>query len=283
VILSKPRLDAVLMGRDVEDGLERLRSTGTLTVMFPEVEALVGFGGGDTGHKDLWGHTKRVVAQCIRKPIVRWAALFHDVGKVRCFQRAADGTVSFHHHEAVSAKLFRQAVQRTTLFTKLEADWIHFIIYNLGYVEGYESDWTDSAVRRVYRHTGMHFEDIMAVARADITTKHMTKRLKHLRRMHEFRVRAEELARQDAIPPALPKGLGEVLSKTFDIPPSRELGNLMKVLRDAVENGELERQPSVGDVIAHVKNQKLVNLDRPSLEEQAEREWEASTRCKSRP
>jgi len=267
MILSKSRLEAVLMGRDVEEGLERLRSTGTIATMFPEVEALVGFGGGDTGHKDLWGHTKRVVAQCLRQPHLRWAALFHDVGKVRCFQRAADGTVSFHHHEVVSARLFRQADVRTQLFTKLEADRVHFIVENLGYVEGYETDWTDSAVRRVYRHAGRHFEDLMAVARADITTKHMNKRLRHLRRMHEFRVRAEELARLDAIPPALPKGLGEVLSKTFDIPPSRELGNLMKVLKDAVETGTLERQPSIADVLAFIQMKRLVDPNRPSSEQ----------------
>ena len=117
LILSKQTLDGLLLSRNVIDNLEGLQTGGTLLVMFPEVQALVGFGGDDSGHKDLWGHTKQVVSQCVPKANVRWAALFHDVGKVKCFRRI-EGVVSFHGHEAVSAKLFKRAAERTNIFSK---------------------------------------------------------------------------------------------------------------------------------------------------------------------
>lgn len=246
------------MSREVEQGLERLQSNGTLFLMFPEVQAMVGFGGGSTGHKDLWSHTKQVVAQCVRRPAVRWAALFHDVGKVRCFTKAANGEISFHGHETVSAKLFMRAAERTRLFTSEEADWIRFVIHNLGYVEEYDSEWTDSAVRRIYRATSRHFEDLVDLARADVTTMKETKRAKHHERVAEFHRRALEIAAKDAIPPALPKGLGDILSAEFGIPKSPALGALMGTLKTAVENGDLERQPSIEAVLAYVREKGLV-------------------------
>ena len=43
---SKQELDRILLGRDVEDELEKLQEIGTLVVLFPEVQAMVGAGGG---------------------------------------------------------------------------------------------------------------------------------------------------------------------------------------------------------------------------------------------
>jgi len=257
-ILSKFDFDSILLSRDVEDRLEHLREIGTLLGMLPEVQALVGFGGGDTGHKDLWGHTKQVVSQCVRRTNVRWAALFHDVGKVKCFTRNANGVIAFHGHEAESARLFRRAADRLRFFTKDEREAIHFLIHHLGYIEEYDSNWTDSAVRRIYKHTINHFEDIVALARADITTKHAYKRAQHQTRMQEFWDRALEIARKDAIPPALPTGLGDVLSQEFGIPKSKKLGNLMAKLKEAVEMDKLDRQPTVEAVLQYVRDHKLV-------------------------
>lgn len=257
MIFTRAQLDTVLLSKNVETNLEMLNSNNVLAYMFPEVKALVGFGGGDTGHKDLWDHTKKVVAQCVPKILVRWAALYHDVGKVRCFRRDAQGVISFHNHEVKSAELFDRAAERTRLFKKEEAHWIHFLIYHLGYVEGYESEWQDSAVRRIHKHAGDHFDDLVALSRADITTKHQEKRQKHLHRMHEFRERALEIARVDAIPPALPKGLGNALSAEFDIPPSPYLGDVMKALKEAVEEGALPRQPSFEECFDYVRTKGL--------------------------
>lgn len=256
--LTRPKFDTLLLGRDVEDALEALQEDGTLASTFPEVQALVGFGGGDTGHKDLWGHTKRVVAQTKRLPLLRWAALFHDVGKVKCFTRV-DGEIAFHGHEAVSAKLFRDASRRTNLFNRDEYEEIRYLIYNLGHIEGYIPSWTDSAVRRLYKEVGAeHFLSLIALSRADITTKNKGKRMKLLYQIHELKTRALELARIDAIPAALPSGLGDVLTAELGIPPSKALGVLMNKLRAAVEAGELQRQATTQDILAFIKERNLV-------------------------
>lgn len=256
-MMKRPQWDSVLLSPNVEERLEDVRTE--IALVFPEVDALVGFGGGDTGHKDLWGHTKQVVSQCIQSKTIRWAALFHDVGKVKCFTKV-DGKIAFIGHEHVSARLFANAVKRVNFiipfFTAEEAKDIKFLIYNLGYVEEYDSTWTDSAVRRVHRLAGPYFNDLVALARADISSKNEAKRKKHFETMKELRDRAHELAERDATPQPLVTGLGEALTAAFNIPPSKALGDLMKKLKEAVEAGSLPVQSSVETVITFVNEHK---------------------------
>jgi hypothetical protein len=249
--LDRKHWDSALLSPNVVQELDDLYLSGELAARFPALKEIVGFGDGRE-HKDLWLHTRHVVAQTIPAIHIRWAALFHDVGKPRCYSKVA-GEVKFIGHEAVSAKTFRRAAQDTGFFSKDEARDIEFLIYNLGHVEEYDRSWTDSAVRRLYKLAGAHFDDLVALARADITTKHQNLRRAHHERMHELRTRAEELARLDAIPPALIKGLGEALMAEFGLAPSKELGVLMSKLKTAVEAGELPRSAPVEEAVAFAR------------------------------
>jgi len=250
---TREAFEEALVGVGVVHDLEAFEENGHLAELFPEVQAIVGFGGSGSGHKDLWWHTKLVVQQCPKgNAMVRWAALFHDVGKVATLSRET-GKVAFHGHESLSAKLWTQASKRVEWFTKEERQYIRFIIYNLGQAESYQSDWTDSAVRRFYKLVGDHYADLMSLARADITTKHQHKRQAHHQRMAELSKRVEALRAADAIVPALPKGLGDVLCAELGLEPGKELGGHMKALRAAVEAGELPRQAEPDALVAWVK------------------------------
>ena len=236
--------DEILVAKDVRTRLEALQETGELRTVFPSLQRLVGFGGEGTGHKDLWAHTTKVVEQTVPRPLLRWASLFHDVGKPVSY-RCVDGHISFHHHEAESAKIFRAVAKKSRLFQKAEIDEISFVIHNLGHVESYEPSWTDSAVRRAAGALGPHMDSVFAVARADCTTARPEKRRKQLLRTKELRDRIESLRALDAIPPALPKGLGQALMASLGLSPGPELGNVVKELRGRVEAGELPRNAEI--------------------------------------
>lgn len=257
-MLDRKDFESYLMSPYAYDRLEVLRSTGAFKLVFPEVEGLVGFGGDGTGHKDLWDHTKQVVAQSLQFSVLRWAALFHDVGKPSCIRRNANGDIAFHGHEQKSANMFEKAAIRSGFFSKEETREIKLLIHDLGNVEEYDSNWSDSAVRRLLKATRDHFNDLVSLARADISTKNAAKREQHHRRMKELKDRAWELDRLDSIPPALPTGLGIALTTEFGIPPSKALGDLMKTLKAAVETGGLPRQASIDEVLAYTRDQKLV-------------------------
>lgn len=242
-----------LMRGDVDKALEDLHKSGALKTTFPEVTAMVGFGGGDQGHKDLWDHTKKVVKQAKAIPEVRWAALFHDVGKVQAFSTEA-GKITFHQHEFVSAKLFRQAMKRTGLLKGDFRNRVNDLIRNLSLVEGYSSEWTDSAIRRLNRDLGETLKHTLLLARADVTSKHAHKREKVHRLVHELEQRCLEVAQADAVVPPLPKGLGQAILATFSIPPSKKIGEIREALEALVEAGSLEGHKDSGYYIDYLVN-----------------------------
>lgn len=228
-----------------DERLEVLNQEGLFSKHLPDIQAMVGFGGEDTGMKDLWAHTKQVVLQTIHSPRehLRWAALFHDVGKVPTFSRAT-GKIAFHGHEALGARLFDRAARRIGMADD-DRKAVHFLIAHLGLVEAYEREWTDSAVRRLHRDVGDRLEDLLNLSRSDITTKHDFKRKAHHDRINELSERARKLAELDAIPQALPKGLGTAIVAALGIAEGPELGRIMKRLKADVEAGKLPRNADI--------------------------------------
>lgn len=247
--LTRTDWDQILVSNHADERLEALQKDGALKSVFPALAALVGFGGGESGHKCLWSHTKQVVIQTVPQVIPRWCSLFHDVGKPTSYSTAT-GKIAFHGHEAAGAKIFRAVSRETRLFSDTETAEISFVIYHLGHIEAYELDWTDSAVRRVDKELGVHLETVFAVARADCTTARPEKRQKQLHRTADLKRRIEALRVVDAIPPALPKGLGDVLMQHLGLTPGKELGTILATLRTRVEAGELPRNAEAAIYLA---------------------------------
>jgi poly(A) polymerase len=201
---------------------------------------MVGFGDGES-HKDVWRHTKQVVIQCLPRLPVRWAALFHDIGKPRTRSVAPDGAVHFFHHAEEGARMFERLDRRIGLFANDPdvGSEIRFLILHHQRAHQYEEEWTDSAVRRFARDVGGALDDLMALSRADMTTKRRDKRRRFLYQLKDLQERIAKLAAEDAREPALPKGLGDELMRAFGLPPSRLIGDLRRALETAVEAGEL--------------------------------------------
>ena len=77
-----------------------------LAVPIPELRPMFGFEQHNPHHdRDVWQHTVAVVEHIPPEPVLRWAALLHDVGKPPCFSRGPDGVGHFYGHAAKSAEL----------------------------------------------------------------------------------------------------------------------------------------------------------------------------------
>lgn len=231
-------MHAMMKAKSPDVGLQMLSDKGELRELFPEVEALRGFGGQGKGHKDLWSHTKKVVLQSPPYLKFRWAALFHDVGKVSTFS-VATGKISFHGHERVSSKLFAQASRRTRFFATDLYQEVRFLVQNLGKVESYSADWTDSAVRRLVKESEGKIYDLVALAKADVTTAKSEKQQRIHNLLDNLLERVESIQKADEELTLLPKGLGNCLMQKLGIPPSKALGDMMQQLKEAVQNGRL--------------------------------------------
>jgi len=238
----RAELDPLLLGRYTQQGLDALLGVGVLEVWLPEVHALVGFGDGEWQHKDVWKHTKQVVWQSVPRLEVRWAALLHDIGKVKTRRVESDGRVHFFGHSEVGAAMFRKRVARRLGFEGALYERLHYLILHHLRASQYEGSWTDSAVRRFAREMGDGLRDLLDLSRADITTKRPERKKRGLRQISELARRVEALAAEDAKPVPLPKGLGTLISEHFGVPPSKRLGDLRARLEAEVQAGTLEGQ-----------------------------------------
>jgi poly(A) polymerase len=247
-LVELPKLRAsferVIMARHPEEGLDALLAAGALDAMLPEVKAMVGFGDGEWRHKDVWKHTKQVVRQSVPRIEVRWAALLHDIGKIKTRRILPNGEVHFHGHAEVGASMFDRLQNRTRLFVgedALGARIRSLILHHLR-ASQYDGTWTDSAVRRFAKEMGECLGDLFDLSRADITTKRPERKRKGLESISELAARVRDVREMDAKIPPLPKGLGTAIADRFAIAPSPKLGAVMKLLKDKVDGGDLEAQ-----------------------------------------
>jgi poly(A) polymerase len=253
----RSRWDAMLVARHADVGLQVLLELGCVAALFPELSKIVDFGDGES-HKDVWRHTKQVVIQCVPRLAVRWAALMHDIGKPRTRSVAPDGTVHFFHHAEEGARMFERLERRMGLFRSDPevGEEIRFLILHHQRAHQYEEEWTDSAVRRFARDIGASLDDLMALSRADMTTKRRDKRRRFLYQLKDLQERIAALAAEDAKEPPLPKGLGDELMRAFELPPSRLIGELRRALEVIVEAGELPARQGAEVYIDFVRNNR---------------------------
>jgi poly(A) polymerase len=235
-------IESVIMSRSLDTGLQWMHDAGVLAALLPELEATVDFSQ-EAGrrHKDVWEHTKQVVVQSVPNPLVRWAALLHDVGKVPTRVMLPDGKVTFHRHAEIGARMW-DPIARRLGFDKQERQKIRFLVLHHLRANAYEPGWTDAAVRRFDHEMGENLEDLLHLSRADVTSRRPGRRQEAVANIHALKERILAIRELDARVPPLPPGLGNAIMETFGLPPSKRIGDLRKLCEEAVERGELEER-----------------------------------------
>lgn len=84
-----------------------------LSVSMPEIKRMVGFDQRNPHHYlDVWAHTVQVIANTPADEVVRFAALFHDIGKPFCYTCDNKGIGHFYGHPKKSAELTSRIMRR---------------------------------------------------------------------------------------------------------------------------------------------------------------------------
>jgi poly(A) polymerase len=189
-------------------GLRLLVETGLAGQVLPELPALALERDEHHRHKDVYEHTLTVLEQAIGQEdrlgggpdfVVRFAALMHDVGKPRTRRFLDDGTVTFHHHDVVGAKMTRKRM-RALRFSGEETDAVaHLVELHLRF-HGYGTgEWTDSAVRRYVRDAGEQLERLHILTRADSTTRNQRKAARLQRSYDDLEERIARLSEEEEL------------------------------------------------------------------------------------
>ncbi|GAB3775054.1 CCA tRNA nucleotidyltransferase [Nocardioides ginsengisegetis] len=215
-------------------GLALLVETGLAERVLPELPALALERDEHHRHKDVYEHTLTVLEQAIdlepRLPgegpdfVSRFAALMHDVGKPRTRRFVDDGTVTFHHHDVVGAKITRKRM-KALRFSNDDIEAVSKLVELHLRFHGYGTgEWTDSAVRRYVRDAGDQLERLHVLTRADCTTRNQRKADRLRRTYDELEERIARLSEEEELASIRPDLDGNQIMQILGIGPGREVG-----------------------------------------------------------
>ncbi|MER7609312.1 CCA tRNA nucleotidyltransferase [Nocardioides sp. NPDC127503] len=222
-------------------GLSLLVETGLAELVLPELTALRMERDEHNRHKDVYEHTLTVLEQSIDQEarlgggpdfVSRFAALMHDVGKPRTRKFHDDGTVSFHHHDVVGAKMTRKRM-KALRFSNDEIEAVSSLVELHLRFHGYgDGEWTDSAVRRYVRDAGDQLQRLHVLTRADCTTRNRRKADRLARTYDALEARIERISEEEELAALRPALDGNQIMSLLDIPPGRDVGAAYKFLMD---------------------------------------------------
>jgi poly(A) polymerase len=244
-------LHSIMIGPHVGLAIALLQRSGFFADLIPEIQDGLDLKSSKS-FKEIWPHTVMVVGQTPPILNVRWAALFHDLGKAQAFS-IKNNKVTFHHHEYISAKIFDRFAKRTGIFSGGQRRAIYFLVSHLGYVENYSGSWTDTAVRRFDKEINIFLDDLLTLSEADITTSRPENKRRILRRIQDLRDRIVSVREADSKRCLLPKGLGIAIADYLGVPTGPIIGKLRKEIEDKVKTGELPANEDITYYIEYLR------------------------------
>jgi tRNA nucleotidyltransferase (CCA-adding enzyme) len=149
---------------------EIMRASGILAVTCPELELGVGMKQNKYHAFDVWRHAMECMDACVGDPVLRIAALLHDVGKPK--SRALSdktGDYTFYDHERLGAEIAAPICARLRFSNDERARITALVRHHLFH---YTGEWNDATVRRWMRRVGPdRIEDLYALNKADVLAK----------------------------------------------------------------------------------------------------------------
>ncbi|HEY5662454.1 MAG TPA: CCA tRNA nucleotidyltransferase [Ilumatobacter sp.] len=222
-------------------GLWFLYDTGLADQFLPELAAMRLEHDPIHRHKDVLSHTIAVVENVRplaelpagRPPfdfrLVRLAALFHDIGKPRTRGYVDGKGTTFHHHDAVGARMTKQRMAQlrysnddVAKVTALVALHLRFHTYRLG--------WSDSAVRRYVRDADDLLHELNVLTRCDCTTRNERKAVQLSKRMDDLEARIDALAEAEELASIRPELDGRAVMEHLGLAPGPAVGEALEFL-----------------------------------------------------
>lgn len=212
---------------------EVMKDHGLLAITAPEMLESVGCAQNRYHAFDVWGHALSCLDQAPAAPVLRVAALLHDVGKPRS-RAFSDKTndYTFYEHERIGAEMVEPMLSRLR-FSNEERQ--HIVALVRHHLICYDESWSDAAVRRWLRRvTPELLPDLYRLNEADVLGKgrDVSGDLANLTALkaHVERVLAAGAAlstRDLAVD-------GRILMTELSLKPGPELGRILRALLDEV-------------------------------------------------
>ncbi len=236
----------ILMVKKPSNNFNTLARTGLLKTFMPELLE---------GHLKrqnqyhrytILKHTLKTVDYVKTDPLLRVTALLHDIAKPR-IRKKIEGTWRFHGHEKASALLAEEIMKRLKFSDKMIQDVTHLIKNHL---IGYNSEWSDAAVRRLIKRVGTDFiGDLVVFRKADILAHGKDSGNQDLLSQLEGRIQAQ----LSSSPPIHVSDLaidGKTVMSSTGLPPGPAVGKILNELCSIVlEHPQWNRKEKLLEIL----------------------------------
>ena len=257
----RDELTKLLLSDRPRAGLEALVESGLADIVFPEIPALQLQIDEHHRHKDVFEHTMIVLERAIALetgpdgPVpapdltLRLAAVMHDIGKPKTRRFESGGKVSFHHHDAVGAKMTRKRLKALRFDHHLVEDVSELVNMHLRFHGYVDEPWTDSAVRRYVKDAGHLYERLNRLTRADATTQNKRKAMIFSQAMDEMEERVRELKKKEDFDAIRPDLDGNEIMELLGLEPGPMIGRAYKhMLEYRLDNGPVDHDVAVEEL-----------------------------------
>lgn len=257
-------LNKIMKTAQPSRGLAELQRCGLLQLIIPELAALdIVETRNGRAHKNNFYHTLEVVDNVAKHSDnlwLRWAALFHDVGKTKSKRWEPTLGWTFHNHNYIGAKMIPSIFRRMKLPMDAKMKYVEKLVdLHMRPIVIADEVVTDSAVRRLMNDAGDDIDDLMTLCEADITSKNEVRKKRFLENFRMVREKLTDLKERDYKRLLQPVIDGNEIMEMFSLQPCREVGQLKQYLKDAVLDNRVpnEREPLMALLLEKAKEMGL--------------------------
>jgi poly(A) polymerase len=225
-------------------GLELMKKLGIIEELFPlTLHNMSNFNKnqGIYHDKTVWYHTMYALDNTPPISKVRWATLFHDVGKPDTYRRHPYNGACFYDHNYIGELLWKLESNNLKIskeFTKDVAWLIKNHMRPLTIINGGSST---KASRKLIRDAKHRLNMLFNLAEGDIKAHVKHKTYYALDSLNELKEKIFSIEKNSNVTKiCLPKGLGNELIKKFNKPPGPWIGKIMNNLTKMLVDGTLK-------------------------------------------
>ncbi len=206
----------------------------------PEIKPMIGFNQMTPYHKyDVYEHTVKGVENIEKEVVLRLSMFFHDIAKPRCFFKDDKGVGHFYGHAKEGAVISERILSRLKVSREIKDK-----VCKLVKLHDVEIKAEERVVCRWMNKLGIDmFNDLIKIKIADNKSKgiEVSERLEKFKRIQ--RIAKDIVNREKCFSLKKLKVNGNDIIN-MGISPSKRIGEILKILLNAVIDGECENEKS---------------------------------------